>query len=104
MSGDSDLTQLRIDVAEMRGMLSQALSDHGQRITGIEADNRTLHGRLSDKGKTLATHAEHFTAVDKAIYDLEQANLGFAARVALIIGSVAGLGGLGLAIVNALRI
>jgi hypothetical protein len=91
--GDDPLTLVRLDVAEMKGMLGQALSDHGQRITNLETDNTTIHARLSDKGNALARH-------DERIQDLENDNSARQGRVLGILGAVVGFGGLVLAIIN----
>jgi len=63
---------LQVAVAEMKGMLHQALSDQGQRITKLEADMTTVHGRLGDKGKLLATHTERIQSNHDRIEDLEK--------------------------------
>jgi hypothetical protein len=98
------LIALRVDVAEMRGMLKQALSDHGQRLVDLENDNRLIHGRLSDKGKTLATHTQQINGLEKAVNALEQNRIGGFARVGIVLGACTGIGGLLLAVFNALRI
>jgi hypothetical protein len=92
-AGDDPLTLVRLDVAEMKGMLGQALSDHGQRITNLESDNIAIHGRLSDKGKTLARH-------DERINDLEQDNDARLGRILGTLGAVVGVLGLGFAVFN----
>lgn len=95
--GDDALTLVRLDVAEMKGMLGQALSDHGQRITNLESDNIAIHARLSDKGKTLARH-------DERIEDLEHDNDARTGRILGTLGAIAGLGALALAIFNRLTL
>lgn len=101
---ESYVTALRIEVAEMRGMLSQALSDHGQRLVDLENDNRVIHGRLSDKGKTLATHTEQISGLQKAVNAIEQNRIGAFARVGIVLGACTGIAGLMLAVFNAIRI
>lgn len=100
---DTDLVQVRVDVAEMRGMLSQALSDHGQRISNIEVDNRVLHGRLSDKGRILATHDEKIIGVERAVNALENNRIGMPAKVGIFVAMATGIIGTSLAMYNSLR-
>ena len=101
---DEPLTKLRIDVAEMRGMLSQALGDHGQRLTAQEAESRVLHTRVTALATAGTTAIARIDSAEKAINDLENAHLGFPARVSIALGSVTGLGGLALALFNSFRI
>lgn len=98
------LTQVRLDVAEMKGMLTQALGDHGQRITQLEADSRVIHGRLSDKGKLLGVHTEQIKGLQEAVHELEEKRVGTLGRVGITIGACTGVAGTLLAIFNALRI
>lgn len=93
MEGDDALTRVRLDVAEMKGMLTQALHDHGSRISNLETDNLAIHGRLSDKGKLLARH-------DERIEDLENDRDAFHGKVLGVVGAIVGLVGLGLAVFN----
>lgn len=51
--------QVRLDVAEMKGMLTMALQNHGERILGLEADRDKINTRLNEKARRLAiTEAE----------------------------------------------
>lgn len=81
MSDDEQLIQTRLDVAEMKGMLTQALSDHGQRISNLEADARQKDIRLGEKAKRLAGHEER-------IKDLEDDNSARMGRVLGVLGSI----------------
>jgi hypothetical protein len=92
------IVALQVSVAEMKGMLHQALSDQGQRITKLESDMTTVHGRLSDKGKTLATHTEQIGSNRDRIEDLEQAQQGAVSKNTAIIACVLAAGGLILSI------
>lgn len=47
------VTQTRLDVAEMKGMLTMALQNHGERITGLEAERDKLHNRINEKGQRI---------------------------------------------------
>jgi CII-binding regulator of phage lambda lysogenization HflD len=71
---------LQVAVAEMKGMLHQALSDQGQRITKLEADMTVVHGRLGDKGKLLATHTERIQSNHDRIENLEDQQQGAVSR------------------------
>jgi hypothetical protein len=97
MGEDDALTQTRLDVAEMKGMLRQALSDHGQRISNVEREVVALHGRVSDKGKTLAAHGER-------IEDLENTNASRPGLIFGLVGAIVGASGLILAILNRVTI
>lgn len=88
------IVALQVSVAEMKGMLHQALSDQGQRITKIEADVGTIHGRLSDKGKMLATHTEQISSNRDRIEDLEHAQQGAVSKNTAIIACVLAAAGL----------
>jgi len=74
MEAESDtasLVAVRVSVAKMEGMLTQALSDHGTRISSLEAGQVAIHARLAEKGKLLATHTEQITSNRERIEDLE---------------------------------
>lgn len=88
----NDIMQTRLDVAEMKGMLTQALTDHGNRLSHLEGDNVSIHSRLGEKGKMLATHSEQIKNAEKAINVLENDNRsrranGFALIAILIAGA-----------------
>jgi hypothetical protein len=86
---DSDsIVHLRVSVARMEGMLTQALTDQGTRLTKAEADLVIVHGRLGEKGKLLATHSERIQSNTERIHDLEEARDGTTARVVAVIGAV----------------
>lgn len=99
-AGDDPLTLVRLDVAEMKGMLGQALSDHGQRLSNIETDNIAIHGRLTDKGKRIERHDERLDGIDEDVVELKAANNSRSTRVLGVLGAVAGLGALLLAVIN----
>ena len=90
---DDPMLQTRLDVAEMKGMLTQALGSHDQRLTSLERSRDELHGRISDKGKLLAAHTEK-------INDLEERAKGQLPKMAQIVtvalavlGFLGGVGG-----------
>lgn len=84
----ASLVAVRVSVAKMEGMLTQALSDHGTRIANSEAEIVKIHGRLSEKGKLLATHNEQISSNRDRIKDLEEANDASVARVIAVAGVV----------------
>lgn len=87
------LLQTRLDVAEMKGMLTQALSNQESRIHNLESDNISIHSRLSDKGKLLATHTEQIKNAEKAINILENDNRARRANgLAVVAILIAGAG------------
>lgn len=102
--GDDILTQTRLDIAEMKGMLRQALSDQGQRIANLEQSTTSLHGRISDKAKILATHTEQIGGVQRAVNVLENDNRARQGRILGIIAAVVGCAGLALSILNRITI
>ena len=87
------VTALQVSTAEMKGMLHQALTDQGQRVTKLEADMTVVHGRLGDKGKLLATHTEQIGSNRERIEDLEQAQQGAVSKNAAIVAVVLAAGG-----------
>lgn len=88
------ITALQVQTAEMKGMLHQALSDQGQRITKLEADMTVVHGRLGDKGKLLATHTERIQSNHDRIEDLEQAQQGAVSKNTAVVAVVLAAGSL----------
>jgi len=87
-SDTASLVAVRVSVAKMEGMLTQALSDHGTRISNTEAEVVKIHGRLSEKGKLLATHTEQINSNRDRIEDLEEANDASVARLIAVGGVV----------------
>lgn len=82
------LHELRVSVARMEGMLSQALTDQSQRITRAEADIGSINVRLNDKAKVIATHGERIKANSDRIHELEEDKQGFHGRVLGTIGAI----------------
>lgn len=79
MSDQDPVIQTRLDVAEIKGMLTQVISSHDARITASDARLNSHENRLNDKAKTIARH-------DERIKDLEDDN---AARWGRVTGIVA---------------
>lgn len=101
MTTDDDaLTKTRLDVAEMKGMLTQALSDQGSRIKALEGGNDLIHGRLSDRAKENATHAEKISGLEKAVNVLENDNRARRASIIGIGGVIISAAALALAVIN----
>lgn len=63
----TDDTDLRISVAEIKGMLTATLARHDQRLDQHEGTLNQHGTRLNEKGKLLARH-------DERIKDLEDDN------------------------------
>lgn len=97
MPEDSELTKTRLDVAEMKGMLGQALLSFDTRINDHERRLDAHEVRLDDKGKTLGRH-------DERIKDLEEDNAGRHARILGVSGLVVSIAVAGLAIFNRLTL
>ncbi|GMM94765.1 hypothetical protein [Microbacterium sp. MTN4-26] len=97
MSTDDPIMQTRLDVAEMKGMLTQLVSSHAERLHQSETRHDSAEQRLNEKGKQIAR-------LDERVNDLEDDNSARWGRVtgvlSLIISGVVGL----VAIFNALRI
>jgi hypothetical protein len=93
VDGDDALTRTRLDVAEMKGMLTQALTDHTSRLSAVEVDNVRLHGRLTDQGKVQAAHAER-------LEDLEDDNGQRWGRITGVVGMIVGVLASALALYN----
>lgn len=95
---------LHIKVAEMHGMLTQALGDQSRRLTELESGQVVVHSRLNEKRTVLSTHSEQISNLQRAVNALEQARLGLLARVGIVLASCTGVGGMILALYNAMRI
>jgi hypothetical protein len=80
MTADDPLTRTRIDVAEMKGMLTQVLGDHGIRLANIETNHNNLTTQLHEKSVLQARQ-------DERIKDLEDDSSGRLGRITGIIGS-----------------
>lgn len=101
---DTDLIAVRIQVAEMHGMLTQALGDHGQRIANLEEGQAVLHGRITTKRALISQQSEQIIGLQQAVNKLENARIGMLGRVGVVLASCTGVGGMLLAVWNAVRI
>lgn len=101
---DTDLIAVRIQVAEMHGMLTQALGDHGQRIANLEDGQAILHGRITTKRALISQQGEQIIGLQKAVNKLEVARVSMLGRVGIVLASCTGVGGMILAVWNAIRI
>lgn len=81
---------LRISVAEIKGMLTATLARHDQRLDQHEDTLKQHEGRLNEKGKTLARH-------DERLLDLEEDS---AAQWGRVMGVLALLVSAGVALWN----
>lgn len=74
MAEDSELTRTRLDVAEMKGMLGQALLSFDTRLSDHERRLDAHEVRLDDKGKLIARLDEQVRDVDGDISELKADN------------------------------
>lgn len=77
-----DDTDLRISVAEIKGMLTATLARHDQRLDQHEGTLNQHERRLNDKGKTLARH-------DERLLDMEEDNSARWSRVLGVLALIA---------------
>ena len=61
---DDPITQTRLDVAEMKGMLSVALSTQEQRTGKLEAEQAILHSRITEQAQVTARHGEQIADLE----------------------------------------
>jgi hypothetical protein len=96
--------QLRIDVAEMKGMLTQALSDHSSRINNTEQALNVERDRVTKNGQDIGQHTVEITNIknDLSVINTKlngqlsksvQIGGGFIAGIAGIIGVINLVGG-----------
>lgn len=93
----ADITQTRVDVAEIKGMLSTVITSHDSRIVGLEKFKETTDQRLNDKGKLLARH-------DERLNDLEDDKSSRQAKIFGILGAATAVSALLFAIFNRLTL
>lgn len=97
MTEEDPIIQTRLDVAEMKGMLTTVVSSHAARLDRLDGTVNIHEARLNDKGKTLARH-------DERLSDLEEDNSARLGRITgtagLVIAALVAL----VSIVNTFRI
>jgi hypothetical protein len=79
---DDAVMHTRLDVAEMKGMLTQLVSAHAERIHAAEVRLSAHEVRLNEKKAQIARH-------DERIQDLEDDNSGRWGRVMGVLGLIA---------------
>lgn len=84
MTGEDNL-DLRVSVAEIKGMLTATLAIHDQRLHQHEGTLNQHEARLNDKGKTLARH-------DERINDLEEDSAAQWGKVTGVLAIVVSVG------------
>ena len=94
---EETIMQTRLDVAEIKGMLTQVISSHDARLNAHDVRLDSHDNRLNEKKAVIARH-------DERIKDLEDDNSARLGRITGTIGLI--ISGLvaGLAILNSLRI
>jgi hypothetical protein len=96
-SEGDNLLQTRLDVAEMKGMLSQVVSNHNERLAAHDKELDVHEMRLNEKARTIARH-------DERIKGLEEDSNARQGKVLGIIGSVVAVFGLVFALYNRLTL
>lgn len=74
MAEDSELTRTRLDVAEMKGMLGQALLSFDARLGDHERRLDAHEMRIDEKGKLLARQDERLLGVEGDVVELKADN------------------------------
>lgn len=97
MHEEDPIIQTRLDVAEMKGMLTTVVSSHAARLDRLDGTVNIHEARLNDKGKTLARH-------DERLSDLEEDNSARWGRLTGTLGLVISALVAVLAVFNALRL
>lgn len=69
MTTDDPTIQVRIDLAEIKGMLTQTISNHESRLTNLESAKEIHDQRLNDKGKDIARHDERLKDLEKDVHE-----------------------------------
>lgn len=83
---DDPLTQIRIDVAEMRGMLTTALQGQTDRLDQLAArDVPTLYSRSNAQGRQLAAHEEKLSDARADVAELQTHSRGALGRVTEVL-------------------
>lgn len=91
---DDAVMQVRLDVAEMKGMLTVALQNHGERILGLEADRDKINARLTEKGRRLATVETEMRDTRADVVELQtlvRGQFGKALQTAVGLTAIGGL-------------
>lgn len=91
--GNEPIVDLQITVARMEGMLSQALSDQGNRILNAETNLGTLNTRVSATSEVVSSHGEKIVGVERDIAEMKEKQNSFWTKVwpplALILTALA---------------
>lgn len=95
VSSDDPIMQTRLDVAEMKGMLTQIVSTHEARLLAHDVRLDTHDTRLNEKAKTLARHDEKISDTEEDVKQLQSdntarlgRNLGVGGLIVAIIGII----------------
>lgn len=93
MATDDPIMQTRIDVAEMKGMLTTLVSTHEARLVAHDLRLDTHDSRLNEKAKAIARH-------DERIEDTEEDVAALKADNTARLGRNLGVGGLAVAVLT----
>lgn len=101
MSPGSDMDaalQVRLDVAEMKGMLTVALQNHGERIVTLESSTEKINTRLNEKARRLATVETEMRDTRADVTELQTLQRGQFGRSLQTLVGLAAIAGLVLAL------
>lgn len=90
---DDPFTQTRLDVAEMKGMLTQALGSHGQRLTALEEARDKLHASTIEHSTTQASHTAKIQHLEERAKGQMPRILQVLMAVLAVLGFLGGVGG-----------
>lgn len=91
----TETTDVALALARIEGKLDATLPELAEKSNRLSSEVDTLHGRVTDQGRTLAGHTER-------IADLEERTTGQLGRAASVVAVLGGLLGLLAVIVPAL--
>lgn len=93
MGTNEPIVDLQITVARMEGMLSQALSDQGNRILNAETNIGAINTRIGATSEIVSTHGEKIVNVERDINEIKDKQNSFWAKLwpplALIVTALA---------------
>lgn len=99
-SSEDSSVQVRLELAEIKGMLTVSLQSHGERITATEQDVDTLHSRHNSMSRRVTTveeqlktsQADRVKLHDRVAHIDERLQGQFGRSLQTLVGIVAVLG------------